>query len=170
MTRHYGKFSVFVVAAMAALTACSKDGAPPAASPPVAAAPAAAAPEVPVEGKPRVEGQGFVVEVKSPPDGAAAGTEGTAQVVLNATGGYHLNKDYPTSLELTAPDGVEITKVKMTSADAASFEEKVATWDVKFTAKAAGEKKFGAKFKFAVCTETTCDPKKEMLGWVVAVK
>jgi hypothetical protein len=58
----------------------------------------------------------------------------------------------------------------MTSADAASFEEKVATWDVKFTAKAAGEKKFGAKFKFAVCTETTCDPKKEMLGWTVAVK
>jgi len=41
---------------------------------------------------------------------------------------------------------------------------------VKFTSKDAGEKKFGAKFRFAVCTATTCDPKKEALAWVVPVK
>lgn len=162
-----------------AACACSKakDGAatqPPApvAAPEAAKAPQAAkAPEAAAapEGKPRVEGEGFVVEVKAP-EGTAAGTEGTAQVVLNATGAYHLNKDFPTVLDVTAPDGVTLSKVKLTTADAAKFEEKTATWEVKFTAKEAGDKKFGAKFRFAVCTETTCDPKKEALAWTVPVK
>jgi glucose/arabinose dehydrogenase len=160
-----------------AACACSKakDGtpaappapaAPAAPAAPTASAPAAAAPE----GKQRVEGQGFVVEVKTPASPPAPGSEGAAQVVLNATGPYHLNKDFPTVLEVTAPDGVTLGKVKMTAADASKFEEKVATWDVKFTAKDAGDKKFGAKFRFAVCTETTCDPKKEALAWTVPVK
>jgi hypothetical protein len=73
-------------------------------------------------------------------------------------------------LDVTAPDGVTLGKVKLTTADASKFEEKSATWDVKFTAKDAGDKKFGAKFRFAVCTATTCDPKKEALGWVATVK
>jgi hypothetical protein len=137
---------------------------PPAAEPTAAAAAAAPAPE----GKPHAEGEGYVIDVKT--DGAAAGTEGTAQVQLSATGAFHLNKDFPTSLDITAPDGVTLGKVKLTTADASKFEEKTATWDVKFTAKDAGEKKFGAKFRFAVCTATTCDPKKEALGWTVAVK
>jgi hypothetical protein len=138
--------------------------APPPAAPAAAAAPAAPEPE----GKPHAEGEGYVIDVKS--DGAAAGAEGTAQVQLSATGAFHLNKDFPTSLDITAPDGVTLGKVKLTTADASKFEEKTATWDVKFTAKDAGEKKFGAKFRFAVCTATTCDPKKEALGWTVAVK
>lgn len=139
--------------------------APPPAAPAAAGAPAAA-PEA--EGKPHAEGEGYVIDVKT--DGAAAGAEGTAQVQLSATGVFHLNKDFPTSLDITAPDGVTLGKVKLTTADASKFEEKTATWDVKFTAKDAGEKKFGAKFRFAVCTATTCDPKKEALGWTVAVK
>jgi hypothetical protein len=140
-------------------------------APPAAAVgePAAAGVPAEIEGKPHAEGEGYVIEVKAPAD-AAAGAEGTAQVQLSATGQYHLNKDFPTVLDVTAPDGVTLGKVKLTTADASKFEEKTATWDVKFTAKDAGEKKFGAKFRFAVCTATTCDPKKEALAWVVPVK
>jgi hypothetical protein len=147
--------------ATAAPAATAKAAAPEAA-PGAPAAPAA-------EAKPRVEGKGFIVEVKAPAD-VAAGGEGTAQVVLTATGEYHLNKEFPTALEVTPPPGVEVPKSKLTVADAAKFEEKTATWEVKFTAKDAGEKKFAASFKFAVCTATTCDPKKEALGWTVPVK
>ncbi len=162
-----------------AAIACSKDGgksgadtAPPAsAKAPTAAMEGTAAKAVPAapEGKPRVEGQGFLVEVKSP-ESSAIGAEGVAQVVLNATGGYHLNKEFPSVLEVTPPAGVELGKTTFKVADASSFGEKQATWDVKFTVKDAGEKKFGASFRFAVCTETTCDPKKEALAWTVPVK
>ena len=181
MLGHSRKFALAMVGGVAGVAAwvagCSNNGAQSkAATPPTASVAAASAPEAPSaapaaapEGKQRVEGEGFVVEVKAPP-GAAPGAEGMAQVVLNATGPYHLNKDYPTVLEVTAPDGVTVAQLKMTSADASRFEEKVATWDVKFTAKDTGDKKFGARFKFAVCTETTCDPKKEALAWVVPVK
>jgi hypothetical protein len=140
--------------------------APPAAAP---ATPAAAGAPAEPEGKPHAEGEGYVIEVKAP-EHTAPGAEGTAQVLLSATGQYHLNKDFPTVLDVTAPDGVTLGKVKLTTADASKFEEKTASWDVKFTAKDAGEKKFGAKFRFAVCTATTCDPKKEALAWVVPVK
>jgi len=180
-----GKLSSLLVPALVAAAlvgACSKEpgakASDPAGQAPKAAAPtpaegAAPAPEAKpaaaAEGKPRVEGQGFVVEVKPPAD-VAAGGEAAADVVLTATGEYHLNKDFPTALEITPPAGVELAAAKLTIADAASFEEKTATWKVKFTAKDAGDKKFAASFKFAVCTATTCDPKKEALGWTVAVK
>jgi hypothetical protein len=157
--------------------ACSKDpgksnsSAPPAATSAKAAAPEGekAAPAAAAAGKPRVEGKGFVVEVKAP-DGVSAGGEGVATITLTATGEYHLNKEFPTVLEVTAPAGVEVGKPKQGIDDAASFEAKTATWQVKFTSKDSGDKQFAASFRFAVCTETTCDPKKEALAWNVPVK
>jgi len=116
-----------------------------------------------------VEGQGFVVEVQAPPGGAVGGTA-SAQVVLRPTSGYHVNKEFPTALEITPPAGVEVEKAKQTPADAARFEETGAEFAVKFTPKDAGAKKFTATFRFAVCTATTCDPKRETLAWNVDVK
>src|SRR3954447_26864405 len=120
--------SVLVVCLALAACACSKakdggtaapttapSGMPANATPP--AAPAATAdtakPAGDPEGKPHAEGEGYVVEVKAPASGTA-GAEGSAQVVLNATGQYHLNKDFPTKLEVTAPDGVTLAKVTLT--------------------------------------------------------
>jgi hypothetical protein len=116
-----------------------------------------------------VEGQGFVVEVQHQP-GGQVGTAAAAQVVLKPTGGYHLNKEFPTQLEVTPPAGVAVDKAKQTVADAARFEETGAEFAVHYTAKDAGAKKFTATFRFAVCTETTCDPKRETLAWNVDVK
>src|SRR5262245_34283107 len=140
MLRHSSKL-VVMLALLASACACSKakDSAPatPAAAAPsgipagasAPAPPAAAAPAAPAaaeaaapEGKQKAEGEGYVVEVKAPAT-AAPGAEGMAQVVLNATGQYHLNKDFPTVLDVTAPDGVTLGKVKLTTADASKFEE-----------------------------------------------
>lgn len=138
---------------------------PPAAAPTAAAEGAKGAPA----GGPRVEGKGFIVEVK-PPAEAAAGGEHAAQVVLTPTKGYHLNKEFPTLLKVTPPTGAECPKLEQRVSDAAKFEEQTAQFDVKCTAAGAGELKYEATFKFAVCTETTCDPKTEKLAWNVSVK
>jgi hypothetical protein len=122
-------------------------------------------------GAPRLhaEGQGFTVDV-TPPTAAAIGSESKARVVLRPTGGYHVNKEFPMILTVTAPSGVDVPKAKQQGADATKFEETEAVFDVPFTIKEAGDKAFAATFRFAVCTATTCDPKNEKLAWNVSVK
>ena len=133
-----------------------------------APAPATAGPEKKAAGS-RAEGQGYVVEVQ-PPASSAVGAVATAKVVLKPTGGYKVNKEFPTALTVAIPAGVELAKPKQVPADAAKFAEDGAVFDVAFTAKEAGDKHFEATFKFAVCTADTCDPKSEKLAWTVAVK
>lgn len=124
----------------------------------------------PAAAGPLITGSGFTLEALPPAAGAAVGTAATARIIIKPTGVYHLNKDFPTLITVTPPDGVELTKGQLAAADAASFTEKEAAFDLPFTARAAGAKKFSATVKFAVCTDTTCDPKRETLAWEVAVK
>jgi hypothetical protein len=138
-------------------------------STPVARAESApAAPAKPAAG-PRAEGQGFVVEVK-PPATAAVGAQAKARVVLKPTGGYKVNKEFPTKLTVTPPTGVEVAKAVQMGPEAAKLEEDECVFEVAFTPKEGGDKKFEAAFKFAVCTAETCDPKSEKLAWTVPVK
>ena len=133
--------------------------------------PATASPSGPTAAKPpapRQTGQGYVVEVTAPP--AGVGAEVAARLTLKAVDGYHVNKDFPYSLKVSPPTGVEVVKAQQSVEDAIKLEDLEAAWDVKFTSQAAGDKKFAATFRFAVCTETSCDPKVEQLAWDVAVK
>jgi hypothetical protein len=118
----------------------------------------------------KATGQGYVVEVTVPEAAATEGRIGVARVTLKATSGFHVNKEFPLSLKVTAPEGISLAKTQLGADDAAKLEELEAAWDVKFTASAAGDKAFAATFRFAVCTETTCDPKIEKLAWNVQVK
>jgi hypothetical protein len=119
---------------------------------------------------PKVAGEGYTVEVAAPAD-AAANAEHASRVLLKPTQGYHVNKDYPTSLKVTAPEGVSCANAEQTGSAAVKLEEQEALFDVKCTAAAAGEKKFEAKFSFAICLgEKACYPKTETLAWNVAVK
>jgi hypothetical protein len=150
-----------ILLALAAL-ACSKPSQAEPAPPPAPAPP-------PTAPSNHAEGQGFVVDVQVPAE-AAAGVETKAQVVLKPTGGYHVNKEFPIALTVTAPDGVAVAKPKQSAADAAKLEETGAVFDVAFTPKAAGALALAATFKFAVCTATTCDPKNTKLAWNVTIK
>ncbi len=127
------------------------------------------APAVAAKAGPRSEGQGYIVDVL-PPTQATAGAAATVQVTLRPTAGYHVNKEFPMALTITAPDGVDVPKAKLSAADAAKLTDDRAEFAIAFTPKAAGDKAFTATFRFAVCTAETCDPKIEKLAWNVTVK
>lgn len=138
---------------------------------PSAVAPAAQQPAdaVPASRGANVDQASFVVAVKVP-DKVASGARGTVRVSVTPKPGWKLNEDFPTKLSVTAPSGVTLEKAKLRKGDAAHFSKKKGEFDVAFTASSAGDKTFGATFKFAVCTDSSCDPKKIKLDWVVSVE
>lgn len=100
---------------------------------------------------------------------AQKGQAATARVVIKPAAGYHMNKDFPTSLKLTPPADVKLDKASLGKEDASLTEQEVA-FDVKLTAGAAGNKVINGDLRFAVCTETTCDPQKTPVAIDVEVK
>lgn len=116
----------------------------------------------------RAEDASFKLKVDVP--AAQKGVPAVAKITLQPGPGYHVNKSYPTSLALTPPPGVTVDKPKLAGADAVRLEEAGAQFDVKFTAAEAGQKTIAGELKFAVCSASSCDPKKEKLTLVVNVK
>jgi hypothetical protein len=111
----------------------------------------------------------FQVTIDAP--AAKVGATAQARVKVTAGDGYHVNKDYPTSLKITAPpSGVDLPKATVTKGNGVTIEEKQALFEIAYTAKEPGKKTFTGEVKFAVCTETTCDPKKEKVSFTVDVK
>jgi len=100
----------------------------------------------------------------------AAGKPGAVDVTLTPKTGWKVNQDFPTKLEITAPEGVTLASAKLKKEDAAAFNEKGAAFRVAFTPATAGTKAFAAKFKFVICNDDSCDPSTEQLSWQVAVK
>lgn len=114
----------------------------------------------------QAQGKGYKVHVVAP-ESVAVGAQASAQIVLVPIDGYKVNREFPTKLKVQA-ESVTLPKAEQGIAEASSFDEKKGmTFDVPFATSAAGEKHFTATFRFAVCTETTCDPKREDLVWVV---
>ena len=116
-------------------------------------------------------GEPFTVSV-DPTPGAKVGAPVTARVRVKAAAGYHLNKDFPTSLKLTAPTGVELTKAAFSVKDGGVklVGEGEAQVEVPFTPREVGAKSFSGTFSFAVCTESSCDPRKVPVTFAVQVK
>lgn len=183
-----GLVSVLGAAALAlGATACTKDAGSQAPTTSTDSASTANAPAQPVEGAaaaavpgaataadPQAGGQGagdssYALKVDAPPK-LASGAEGTVRVSVVPAAGWKMNHEFPTKLEVTAPEGVTVAQAKQSIADAERFEDAGATFAVKFTAQSAGEKAFQAKFRFAVCTDATCVPKSQELAWAVEVE
>jgi hypothetical protein len=122
----------------------------------------------PSGGKTVADTPSYTVTLAAP---ARVGKGAQASVLLEVQPkpGWKLNKEFPTKLTVTEPAGVKVAKKEQTVADAVSFAEKSGKWQVAFQADSAGGKDFTGVLKFAVCTETSCDPKKEQLAWNVAV-
>jgi hypothetical protein len=97
------------------------------------------------------------------------GAQASVLLEVHPKAGWKLNKEFPTKLTVNEPAGVKVAKKEQTVADAVSFAEKSGKWQVQFQADSPGGKDFTGVLKFAVCTETSCDPKKEQLAWNVAV-
>jgi 2-oxoglutarate dehydrogenase E2 component (dihydrolipoamide succinyltransferase) len=157
-----------------AATGCGGNSAP-ASSPPPAPAPAAPAPAPAAPAAPaaaptdRIDDPGF--ELAAQPAGPyAAGKLGTFAVSLTPRGVYHVNQEYPVSISLQGDTGLSFPKSQLAKGDAATFGEKLARFEVPFTAASAGDHEVRAKVKFAVCTPENCVPDERTLALVLAVK
>ncbi|MBP8811250.1 MAG: hypothetical protein KBG48_18760 [Kofleriaceae bacterium] len=165
----------WVLLALLAAAACSKSnksgaagGAPPVETGPATAGAGAARGgpgEGAVAGGPAAEkviapGTDSEFAVEATPAAGAAGAELVARVVVRPGKGFHMNKDYPTKLTLEVPAGVTTAKPVLLPADAEAFDDNQLAFAVKLTPAAAGDYSVPATLKFAVCTESTCNPKK----------
>ena len=120
--------------------------------------------------KTRNETKEYVIELLSPAE-FSAGAEGAVTVKVHPKKGWHFNLDFPTSVKVEAPDGLKLAKAVQNLDDATSkSEEEGATWAIKVTPEKAGAATLKCNVKFAVCTETTCDPKKETLALTLDAK
>lgn len=100
----------------------------------------------------------------------ASGAHSSATIEIVPKQGWKLNHEFPTKLAVSAPGDIKLKKSEQTVKDAVTFADKSGKWAFEFTVGAAGAKGFVCKMKFAVCTDTTCDPKKEDLAWNVSVE
>jgi hypothetical protein len=143
---------------------------PPAANPPAAQPTAQAPPAAPAAPTPpaaplsdKVDDPSF--ELAARPAGPyAAGKLSSFAISLTPRGKYHVNQDYPLSVSLHAEEGLALPKAELAKADAATFGEKLAKFDVPFTAAKAGTHRVEAKVRFAVCTPENCVPDERTLA------
>jgi hypothetical protein len=111
----------------------------------------------------------YVLKVEAPP--AKKGEKAVAKLKITPGAGYHMNKEYPTSLVLSSvPAGVTVDKTRWTMKDAAKWEEAGGEFDVAYTAAKPGKQLVTGEIKFAVCSATTCDPKKSSVSFEIDVK
>lgn len=138
----------------------------PAPAPKIAAKPAPA----PTAAKTRNETKEYIIEIV-PPAEVSAGVEASVTIKVRPKGEWHFNLDFPTSVKVEVPEGMKVAKAVQTLKDATSkSEEEGAIWSIKVTPERAGAGTLTCNVKFAVCTETTCDPKKETLALTLHAK
>ena len=111
----------------------------------------------------------YTVKLASPAK-VTTGSKGSATLEIVPKKGWHLNEEFPYKLTMTAPSGAKVAKPEQGKKDTVAFSPDKMKWAIDFEASAAGDKAFTGKVKFAVCTETSCDPKKEELAFNVKVE
>ena len=162
--------AVVLAAALVAAVACSHDSKGGASNDPVAsgAPPSGKGPAAPTAAGGDDKNDSSFNLVVASPDAVKAGADCVAHVTVTPGSGYHVNQEFPTKLVVTPPDGVTIAKAEMHKEDAAAFDANKLQFDVKMTPSKAGTYKVAALLKFAVCTESSCDPKKREIAFDVA--
>jgi hypothetical protein len=108
--------------------------------------------------------------VKLDVSSAKRGQKSLAKLLISPGTGYHMNKDYPMHVTVVVPAGLVVDKASQTAKDAIRLEEAGAEFDFSFTPAEVGQKTVTGEVKFAVCSASSCDPKKEKLSFVIDVK
>lgn len=107
----------------------------------------------------------FAVKVEAP--SVQKAHKGVARIRITPGPGFHVNKEYPSSVKVVAPAGVTVDKDKLPPT---KVEEAAMDFEVPYTPTETGKKVFTGELKFAVCTAQSCDPKKAALHFTVDVK
>ena len=148
-------------------------GAPPAGGPTEGARAGApeAVPAVPTAPtSPGATGPDPSFELAIAPASAAAAATGNARLVVHPGPGLHMNLDYPVGLTLTPPAGVTLAKTSFVGADAEKLDGSELALSVPMSAAAPGEYRVPGTFRFAVCDDGSCYPKKRAVELVLAVQ
>lgn len=111
----------------------------------------------------------YTLSLKAPKD-LAKGASARVWFVVKPKKGWHMNEEFPPKLKINPPEGVEVDKPNQGKEDADSYTKHEASWSINVKATTAGTKTFTGKLKFAVCTETTCNPRKPELAFALDVK
>ena len=111
----------------------------------------------------------FSIEIQSPKT-LQSGRDALVSVSMKAIAPWHVNLDYPTSLEVGAPPQVELTQAVFEKRHAIHLDEDGFEYQVGLTATAAGEKDFRGILMFAICEEDACVPVKQDIRFVIAVQ
>jgi hypothetical protein len=104
----------------------------------------------------------YNLKIDAPP--AKKAQKGVAHIHITPGAGFHVNKDYPAAVKLSPPAGVTVDPTKKT------IDEQALDFEVAYTSTDSGQKIFTGDLKFAVCSASSCDPKKEKLNFTVDVK
>lgn len=136
------------------------------------------APEVPTEldeGADDAEAGPFIrdpsFELRATANGPyTVGTEGTFTILLTPRGEYHVNEDFPMRVALAGPDEVTWPSRELGDDDTDVRTLERASFQVRFTAGAAGEHRVTAEVDFAVCTPETCIPERRTLALLLPVE
>ncbi len=93
----------------------------------------------------------------------AAGVESSFAVTLIAKPPYHVNQEFPMTIDVSGPAEVELTTPHLERASAKEFGESSARFEVPARPRSAGVHELLAKVSFAVCTPETCVPDERTL-------
>ena len=111
----------------------------------------------------------YTVKLAAPAK-VTTGSKASATLEIVPKKGWHLNDEFPYKLTVAAPAGTRVAKPEQGKKDTVAFSHQAMKWSIDFEASSGGDKAFTGKVKFAVCTETSCDPKKEELAFNVKVE
>jgi hypothetical protein len=147
--------------------ACTREEAasPAETKPAVATAPVTKAPE-PL--KPAIEDTTFRLTLAAP-ELAAPDKPASAELTLEARGGYHVNQDYPIKVDVKGAPGLKLAKSSFGRTDATQFSEEKASFAVPFSAP-GGAYDLTATVDFAVCTKETCVPDQRTVALALQVQ
>jgi hypothetical protein len=111
----------------------------------------------------------FSIKIDNP-DAYSVGQKGSFAFVLAPAGAYHINQEYPTSVTVSAPKEILLTKEKLLKSDAATFGEKSARFEIAFSSSTPGNFPVQLKALFAMCTEESCIPFDKTFAVVLSIK
>ena len=101
---------------------------------------------------------------------AKAGQRTVVNVHVTPPSGFHLNKEFPTSLSFTPPSGITAEKAKLDGKDAKRFEEQGADFQLALVSSVEGKQTVSGELKFGVCSATACIPTREKVSFTLEVK
>jgi len=114
-------------------------------------------------------GPSFALSVEAPPE-VKVGGESAPSIRVVPRGGYKVNMEYPTKLQVKAPAGVSPAEETLPKAKAARHTEGEILFKPAFKLESAGEHAFQGTLRFSVCTKQQCEIKSETVKWTAKAK